>query len=134
MNRYETFLGNPLCRLFSRDYSEWEDSLEFILNYTGLDLSDLVKEWPNEDSRFINLRSFIEFIFKKGFRLGFLLRFVVNYSEDHYGKEVVDSYCYIIQNYLSSVDGIWVRDNKELFELLCNKESEEYKKLEKFKK
>lgn len=122
MKRYRIILGEPLSRKFDQELQNWEDTIDFIMKISDSDPELHINSWTPKRA---SLRELIEFLISKIWEFGFLVRFVVDYNEDHYGKVSETPRMYLISqaDYLKTKDALWAVENKNLLERFLEKGS-----------
>lgn len=122
MKRYRTILGEPLSKKFDQELQNWEDTIDFIMSISDSDPDLHINSWT---PRRATLRELIEFLISRIWEFGFLVRFVVDYDEDPYGKTSENPRMYLIsqKDFLKTKDALWVVENREFFERFLEKEN-----------
>lgn len=122
MKHYRTILGEPLSQKFDGELEGWEETIDYIMKISDSDPELLIDSWI---PRRATLRELVEYLVSKIWEFGFLVRFVVDYNEDHYGKttEVPRMYLVSQTDYLKTKDALWAIENKEFLERFLNKDN-----------
>lgn len=122
MKPYRIILGEPLSKKFDKEFKNWEETLDFIIVSTDFDSKELIDSWTPQKATF---RELVEFLISRIWKFGFLVKFVVDYTEDPYGKTSENPRMYLISqsDYLKTKNALWVVENREIFEGLLLKEN-----------
>lgn len=122
MKHYRTILGEPLSQKFDGELEGWEETIDYIMSVSDSDPELLIDSWIPQRA---TLRELVEYLVSKIWEFGFLVRFVVDYNEDHYGKttEVPRMYLVSQTDYLKTKDALWAIENKEFLERFLNKDN-----------
>ena len=122
MKHYRTILGEPLSQKFDGELEGWEETIDYIMKISDSDPQLFIDTWI---PRKATLRELVEHLISKIWEFGFLVRFVVDYNEDHYGKTTETPRMYLVSqtDYLKTKDALWAIENKEFLEKFLNKEN-----------